>query len=598
MSAHAVRVWDVFAGAGAMTHAMGEAIRARGARCEVVALVESASAERMVLADRYPGVWTPGDVGQLARLPRAEVGLAGYPCPGNSPLSTRFGGARGAEHPATRMVSQLLRLLDGEAPPVLVLENTTGCLSSPGGGGEQSGGDDPGEGGFFRWLSRRLAAAGYTHGEWRTLCTSSATPAYSRSRVFLVAWMAPACLSGVLLGCEGASEPARGDGLGILLADPGLSPAAGRVPALRAGKAAPSVMLPGEAPRELGPEAAHALHGLPPGYCEAGGGDKAQVRMIGNGVAAVFRLVAARVAEGILVGRAGGGWERALGPGAMVPTGAAPCSGAWISRDTGVEFYRGQGAGRHVRMETVGPASLRALLAQHPGRKWSVGEMRNYVEVAASLARNVGPRGGELLPLMVLGWGGWEGPTEGARVEVQWARGRWYGATVSSSGRHPPHLLCYDDGDEEDVLVLPDRVVGPKEDRPWRFPAEGGSSSNGGEVGAPDQHGREGPRLSSGGGPGGPAGVASPNRVRGTGAGGGSAGGGVSGNGRPRKKAKGLHAGARAWCQANEGSRHVKHDGRRMETCVKCVADGVRSALERGDAAYVERYRHWWEGAG
>ena len=596
MSAHAVRVWDVFAGAGAMTHAMGEAIRARGFQSRVVALVESAEPERKVLSEHYPGVWTPGDVAQLAGLPQAEIGLAGYPCPGNSSLTTRFCGARGAGHPATRMVAHLLRLLDGDSPPVLVLENTTGCLSSPGGGGDEAGGDDTGEGGFFRWLVSRLAAAGYTHGEWRILSSSSATPPYSRGRVFLVAWRAPACLRGVLLGCGNVDEPERGAGLGLLRVDPGVSPSAGRVPALRASKGvAPSVLLPGGRPWELGLEAAHALHGLPPGYCGAGGGSVAQLKMLGNGVAAAFRLVAARVAEGVLNGRAAEGWERALRPGALAAGGAVPGSGAWDARGGGVELYSGVGAGEHVAMEAVGPASLRDIVALYPGREWSVEEIRFYVETAASLERAVGPRGGELGPLLSLGWGGWEGPGEGARVEVEWGKGRWYRATVAPSGRHPPHELVYDDGDVEDALVLPDRVVGPMADRRWRRAPGGAQPGAGGGV----EHG-EG--EAAGGGEWGSGQGGTVGSMAGL-PGAGPPGGGEA---HPIERARG-HAvaergggagaaadAAGAWCRANGSVRHVKHDGQRMATCTRCVADRVASALRREDAAYVAKYEHWW----
>ena len=157
---------------------------------EVVALCEIGEAERVVLSREHPGVYMPRDIAALPQLPAADLGLAGYPCPGNSSMGNMAGAPSGTDHPGTREICQLLRLLraGGEGrPAVLLLENTVNCLTSRVGAAvAATGGRDNEAGGFFRWLARELYQASYTRGDWgpsrpRVSPRRTAAPGYTPS---------------------------------------------------------------------------------------------------------------------------------------------------------------------------------------------------------------------------------------------------------------------------------------------------------------------------------------------------------------------------------------------------------------------------------
>jgi DNA (cytosine-5)-methyltransferase 1 len=111
---------------------------------EAALLAESWEPARQVLAARFPDIPLVGDVRKIAALPAVDVVTAGFPCTDLS-LAGRMEGINGK---ASGLVSEVFRLIEKPAAPLLLLENVRNMLVLDGGRA-------------MRYLTDQLEALGY-----------------------------------------------------------------------------------------------------------------------------------------------------------------------------------------------------------------------------------------------------------------------------------------------------------------------------------------------------------------------------------------------------------------------------------------------------
>jgi len=116
-------VASLFAGVG------GIDLGLQAAGWETVFVSESWRPARCVLAERFPGVATDGDVRELAAIPDTDVVAAGFPC---TDLS-QAGSMEGIAGENSSLVRQVFRLLSSSEAEWVVLENVPNMLVLHGG---------------------------------------------------------------------------------------------------------------------------------------------------------------------------------------------------------------------------------------------------------------------------------------------------------------------------------------------------------------------------------------------------------------------------------------------------------------------------------
>ena len=285
----AVRTVGLFAGVG------GLELGLREAGLDVVALAENWAPAMHVLEQQFPHVPNLGDVAGVRDLPAHELLVAGFPCTDLSSAGLKAGikGVRSG------LVSEVLRLLESERPPWLLIENVPNLLNLQSGAAmelivgavEASG---------YRWAYRTVDARAF------------GLPQRRRRVLFLASNVGePADL----LFEEDAGEPPdtfwRTDAYGFYWTEGrgGLGWGIDCVPTLKGGStigidSAPAVWLPGEPQGErlvmLPVEAGERLQGLPIDWTKPAESQRPNHRwkVIGNAVPVPVSVwLAGRLAE-------------------------------------------------------------------------------------------------------------------------------------------------------------------------------------------------------------------------------------------------------------------------------------------------------------
>lgn len=154
-----------------------------------------------ILDNNWPNVNRIRDILELnngATIPEAEIWCAGFPCQDVSLARARKrDGLNGAR---SGLFFQFAALLADARPPIVIVENVPGLLSS------NSGAD-------FQVVIQALAKIGYSVG-WRVLDSRYFGVPQSRSRVYIVGHLGgPSGIAEVLFESErGEGEPAPGKG--------------------------------------------------------------------------------------------------------------------------------------------------------------------------------------------------------------------------------------------------------------------------------------------------------------------------------------------------------------------------------------------------
>jgi DNA (cytosine-5)-methyltransferase 1 len=159
---------DLFAGIGGFHLAMKQA----GGKC-VLACEKDDEARKTYLANHnMGGVPFAADITQLAvaDVPDHDVLCAGFPCQAYSIA----GGKRGFEDARGGLIFEMLRIVRGKLPKVLLLENVMNFCSGEGGA-------------WHRTLRRQLAGMGYAISS-KVLNAAHFGTAQERERVFFVAY--------------------------------------------------------------------------------------------------------------------------------------------------------------------------------------------------------------------------------------------------------------------------------------------------------------------------------------------------------------------------------------------------------------------------
>ena len=157
------RVAGLFAGIG------GIELGLSAAGFDSVLLCEVWDAAQAVLADRFPDVPLVGDVREIDRLPDAELVAAGFPCQDLSQAG-RTAGIGGGN---SGLVSEVFRLVDGNMPEWLLLENVPFMLRLD-------------RGAAMSYLTGELSRRGFTWA-YRVVDSRSFGLPQRRKRVVLVA---------------------------------------------------------------------------------------------------------------------------------------------------------------------------------------------------------------------------------------------------------------------------------------------------------------------------------------------------------------------------------------------------------------------------
>ncbi len=184
---------DLFAGIGGFHHAMKQA----GGKC-VLACEKDDEARKTYLANHHmTGVPFAADITRLAvaDVPDHDVLCAGFPCQAYSIA----GGKRGFEDQRGGLIFDMLRIIRGKLPKVLLLENVKNFCA----------GND---GAWHRTLRRELAGMGYAISS-KVLNAAHFGTAQERERVFFVAYRRDA-----FAGVPDFRIPA-GDGRWVSVAD-------------------------------------------------------------------------------------------------------------------------------------------------------------------------------------------------------------------------------------------------------------------------------------------------------------------------------------------------------------------------------------------
>ena len=138
-----------------------------GFQCEIDEFCNS------VLERRWPHVERAGDIHEVkdgGTIPRQEIWCAGFPCQDIS--VARAGIRKGLAGPHSGLFFEFMRLLGGGSPPVVILENVPGLLSS-------NGGRD------FAVVINALGELGYSVA-WRILNSRFFGVPQSRRRLYIV----------------------------------------------------------------------------------------------------------------------------------------------------------------------------------------------------------------------------------------------------------------------------------------------------------------------------------------------------------------------------------------------------------------------------
>jgi DNA (cytosine-5)-methyltransferase 1 len=117
------------------------------------------------------------DVGDIITAPAssapfAHVYTVSFPCQSSSQAGLRKGrqDARGE-----KVLNKALKLIEHAQPVILILENVKGFLTVE-------------QGGYFKWLRKRLRLIGYPRFEWRVLATHHFGLPQQRERLYMVAF--------------------------------------------------------------------------------------------------------------------------------------------------------------------------------------------------------------------------------------------------------------------------------------------------------------------------------------------------------------------------------------------------------------------------
>ena len=152
-----------------------------------------------ILESRWPHVERAGDIREVkdgSSIPRKEIWCAGFPCQDVSVARART--RRGLAGRHSGLFFEFMRLLGEGCPPVVILENVPGLLSS-------NGGRD------FGVVINALGQLGYSVA-WRILDSRFFGVPQSRRRLYIVGYRGdPAKVASILFEPEcGAGHPEKG----------------------------------------------------------------------------------------------------------------------------------------------------------------------------------------------------------------------------------------------------------------------------------------------------------------------------------------------------------------------------------------------------
>ena len=151
---------------------------------------------RSVLKRHWPKILNAGDIQLLdpETIPTADVWTAGFPCQDLSLARTPHGMRKGLNGSKSGLFYTFLELLAVQKPPVVLLENVAGLLSSH-------------KGADFSALITSLTKLGYGVA-WRVLNARYFGAPQSRPRVFICAWQgSPSAAIQALFEDEIAAKP-------------------------------------------------------------------------------------------------------------------------------------------------------------------------------------------------------------------------------------------------------------------------------------------------------------------------------------------------------------------------------------------------------
>ena len=189
---HPMGVASFFAGIGGFDLGLQNAGFKIGFQCEIDKFCTS------ILERRWPLVERAGDIREVKdgkSIPGQEIWCAGFPCQDVS--VARAGIRRGLAGPQTGLFFEFMRLLRESSPPIVVLENVPGLLSS-------NGGRD------FGVVIHALGRLGYSVG-WRILNSWFFGVPQSRRRLYIVGYRGePAKVAAILFEPEcGPGHPEK-----------------------------------------------------------------------------------------------------------------------------------------------------------------------------------------------------------------------------------------------------------------------------------------------------------------------------------------------------------------------------------------------------
>ena len=164
-----LRVASFFAGIGGFDLGLQNAGFKIGFQCEVDGFCNA------ILEYHWPHVERVGDIREVkngASIPRQEIWCAGFPCQDVS--VARAGERKGLDGPHSGLFFEFMRLLGESKPPIVILENVPGLLSS-------NGGRD------FAIVIKTLGQLGYSVA-WRILNSKFFGVPQSRRRLYIVGY--------------------------------------------------------------------------------------------------------------------------------------------------------------------------------------------------------------------------------------------------------------------------------------------------------------------------------------------------------------------------------------------------------------------------